>query len=709
MEFYSAFGVRPVRLCDATRQFAFGSLQGKYGRETAKTPYVHLDHIADFWEKTPIQQYDIMIREICANAPVRICPGERISGSASLGESIHHVVPAFHMNQAIFGSVSHLTTDFETVLSKGISGIRRDVLLSMEKHRNTDRQLFLQSCLSCLESFAIWHGRYLDALREKEAYSANYEALCRVPFDPPRNFYEAVQSLWFVFAFQRLCGNWPGIGRIDLFLGKYLEKDLDTGCLTLDEAREILAHFFIKGCEWICGGNYGSGDAQHYQNLVIGGRNWEGKDVTNDVTYLILDVIEELGIGDFPTTVRLHKETPDRLLRRVAEVIRYGGGVLAIYNEELIYQSLLEYGYPAEDVWRFANDGCWEVQIPGKTNFGYHPFDGLQILQQRTLKNYEDGTDFATFEDLYAAYREDLRACVRDIVGIFCEQMNGKDKDGNWIHKPSTPCTVVSLFEGGCIETGSSYFECGTVYNVRSPHFGGLPDVVNSLYAIKKLVYEEKQCTLPQLLAILRSNWEGEEVLRQYVLNRYGYFGNDNDACDSIAVRLVDDYAAICREQEGRCCYRTPGGISTFGRQLEWAPYRLATPYGKKKGAVLAGNLSPTPGTDLAGATAVIRSHCKPDLRRTVTGAALDLKLLPSAVKGEDGIGVLQALMKGFCACGGYFMQIDVADAAILREAQERPHEYNTLSVRVSGWNARFVTLDRNWQDMIIAQTEGNA
>ena len=297
------------------------------------------------------------------------------------------------------------------------------------------------------------------------------------------------------------------------------------------------------------------------------------------------------------------------------------------------------------------------MQIPGKTNFSYTPFDGLQVLQQNTLGSYGEGVNFATFEELYQAYLQDLRVCVEVIVERFCYEMVGKDQDGNWIHGVDTPCTVISLFEGGCIENGRSYLECGTTYNIRSPHFGGLPDVTNSLYAIKKLVYEEKRCTLPQFLAILRNDWEGEEVLRQYVLNRYAFFGNDNDACDEIAVRLVEDFASICKEQEGRCCYSTPGGISTFGRQLEWAPHRLATPFGKKKGAILAGNLSPTPGTDRAGATAVIRSFSKPDLRKMVTGAALDIKLLPSAVKGEDGIAAITGLMKGFCTCGGYFMQ----------------------------------------------------
>lgn len=169
--------------------------------------------------------------------------------------------------------------------------------------------------------------------------------------------------------------------------------------------------------------------------------------------------------------------------------------------------------------------------------------------------------------------------------------------------------------------------------------------------------------------------------------------------------KIIADFANICDELDGTTAYKVPAGVSTFGRQLEWSCCRAATPYGKTAHEVLAGNFSPTPGTDREGATAIIKSYCKADLRRTVSGAALDIKLLPSAVNGENGITAIVSLIKGFVALGGHFMQLDIADSALLKEAQEHPENYRHLSVRVSGWNARFVTLNREWQDMIIAQT----
>ena len=708
MEFYTQNGnKRPVRLSEETRRFAYDSLNRKYGLDTLKTMSVCLDDVENLSGLPAIKKYDLAVMRIAEEAPIRICDGEKISGAATLGLAIQHQVPAVYNGSHLFSSVSHLTVDFEMVLKKGIRGIKEQAMAAYGTYKGSEKEAFAESCLTCIKAFELWHSRYLNALEKLPGYQKNFENLSRVPFEPARNFYEAVQSIWFTFAFIRLCGNWPGLGRIDWLLGDYLKQDLSDGTVTLDEAREILAHFFIKGCEWVNGQFIGSGDAQHYQNIVLAGIDENGDEVANEVTYLVLDVLEELGISDFPTTVRLNKKTDEKLLRRVAEVMRYGGGILAVYNEDLILQALVKDGYDEREARKFANDGCWEVQIPGKTFFIYSPFDSLQILQKKTLHGYDGSVDFANFEELYQTYAQDLH---EQVEAIFLEKKRGFAvtgvPQGYWKWTARTPCTVVSLFEQGCIEKGLSYFEGGPVYNLNSPHIGGLADTVNSLYAIKKLVFDEKKRTLPELMHILKNNWEGEEILRQYVLNRYVYYGNDNDEVDEIAARLLSDFADSCLSFDGKCGYRFPGGVSTFGRQLGWAPGRMASPHGRKQGEVLAANASPTPGTDKEGATAIIRSYCKADLSKLATGAALDIRLLPSSVAGEDGIEALVSLMRGFVSLGGFFMQPDVADAAVLREAQEHPEDYQTLSVRVSGWNARFVTLNKEWQDMVIEQNE---
>ena len=705
MKFFAINGTRPIRLSEETRKFAFESLNHKYGKETWAVPAVSLDDIENFEELTNLQKHDAAIERIATAAPIRICEGEKVSGAATLGKAILHEIPAVYHNERIFFSISHLTLDFETVLKHGVNHIMKQAEESLEKYKGKDEEAFVRSCIHCINCMKLWRDRYLDALKDKPEYRANYENLLNVPFEPAKNFYEAVQSLWFTFAFVRLCGNWPGIGRLDWLLGDYLEKDLADGVLTLDEAREIMAHFFIKGCEWIKGGNCETGDAQHYQNILLGGIDADGKDITNHATYLALDVIEELGISDFPTTVRISKNSDEKLIRRLSEVIRLGGGTLAVYNEDLIIDALVDFGYDLREARCFANDGCWEVQIPGRTCFGYLPFDALQVLQERTLKGYDESISFDDFDSLYNAFIDDLKVRVDELIALKSRNLffNSTMSTDHWVRVPSPPCTVVSLFEQGCIEKGHSYSDLGPDYLVASPHIGGLPDVVNSLYAIKKLVFDEKKVSFGELIKILKNNWEDNDTLRQYALNKYTYYGNDNDEADIIAVNILNSFADFC--DATNVLFLTPAGISTFGRQLEWSPHRFATPYGKKAHDILAGNFSPTPGTDKEGATAIIKSYCKANLKRMACGAALDVKLLPSAVNGENGVEALMSLLRGFVTLGGNFMQLDITDTEALKKAQENPEEYQNLSVRVSGWNARFVTLNKEWQDMVINQT----
>ncbi len=704
MGFYTQNGMkRPIRLSESTRKFARDSLARKYGLDTLKVDSVSIDDLENYNEMSAVARYDAAIQRIAAKSPIRICRNEKISGAATLGMAIRHYVPATYNGKSVSYGMSHLTVDFETVLKCGINSIKARAEKAYQEFKNTENEEFSKSCLNCIDAFEIWHGRYLDTLSNMPEYKANYNNLKRVPLEPATSFYEAVQSIWFAFSFMRLCGNWPGIGRIDYLLGDYLKNDLKGGLITLDEAREILAHFFIKGCEWVNGQYIGSGDAQHYQNILLGGIDEDGNEVTNEVSYLVLDILEELGISDFPTTVRINKNTDDGFLRRVAEVMRYGGGTLAVYNEELVIEALVKDGYPRREARKFANDGCWEVQIPGKTYFTYTPFDSLQILQKNTLLGYEKEVSFDSFDELYNAFTTDL---YKQVEEIYIEKKQSLKDETSLKRNWDWVCTVISLFEQGCIEKGASYVDGGPVYNIISPHIGGLADTVNSLYAIKKLVYDEKKVTLSNLIRILRNDWEGEEALRQYALNRYVYYGNDNDEVDLLAARLLSDFADICLSFNQRCGYRFPAGVSTFGRQLEWSNKRYASAHGRRKGEILAANCSPTPNTDREGATAIIRSYCKADLSKLATGAALDIKLLPSSVEGEDGLQALISLMRGFVNLGGFFMQPDVVDASVLRQAQKKPQDYQTLSVRVSGWNARFVTLDKDWQDMVIEQNE---
>lgn len=706
MEFYTAFSEkRPVRLKEEIRRWAWESLHGRYGDEAVKAFAVSMDDIKGYKGMRPLVQQDLAIRRIAERAPVRICEEEKISGAATLGLAIRHRIPALLDGSDFLGSVSHHTPDYRRAMKEGMNAYENEIRERLRgESLDEEQKEFLESLLSVVESMRIWQGRYLEAT--KSVKPEIYEMLKQVPFEPAGNFREAVQSLWFLFAFMRLCGNWPGIGRIDWLLGEYLKKDLESGAITMGEAREFMASFLIKGCEWIESDTaVGTGDAQHYQNIVLSGIDENGTDITNEVTYLVLDIVEELAISDFPITVRINDQTPEKLLRRIGEVVRHGGGIVAVYNEDIILKAMARAGYDRKDIWRFANDGCWEVQLPGETCFGYMPFDALQLMNEALgVTGDADIPDFGSVEEIYKAFLGRLQAHLEDeydrTVRRGFPRVENRYRSVN-----DSPCSVVSLFTDGCIERARSYFNLGPNYTVRSPHIGGAPDAANTLYAIEKAVFEDHRMTYAELIRALRANWEGYEQERRYVHAKYTYYGNDNDGADRWMARILDDFADLTIACQDETPVKFVPGVSTFGRQIDWLQQRTATAFGAKKGDILSGNGSPTPGTDESGATSIIRSFCKADMTKQTTGAALDIKLYPDTVAGEKGAEAIAALIRGFVKLGGYFMQIDVMDAQVLRDAQEKPEAHKTLSVRVSGWNARFVTLNREWQNMIIERT----
>jgi formate C-acetyltransferase len=211
---------------------------------------------------------------------------------------------------------------------------------------------------------------------------------------------------------------------------------------------------------------------------------------------------------------------------------------------------------------------------------------------------------------------------------------------------------------------------------------------------------------LAEFLGVLRSDWAGREALRRSIRSRFELYGNDSPEADAMVRRVFDDYLALAAALRRDGGVLQPPGVSTFGRELAWLPERRAAAAGSRDGEPLATNFSPAPGTDRRGPTAVIKSHCSLGLRRLTNGTALELKMHPSSVTGENGLEALAGLMRAFVRLGGIFMQIDVVDSALLRDAQEHPDRHPNLAVRISGWSARFATLNREWQDLIINRTE---
>ncbi len=715
--------VIPQRLSSLTHALCNRALSGEFGKALSSS-YCAVVEDPAYPSMTRIEQYNACIKAIVEQAPIRLIDGELLSGSATFDLSRSHKVPAAWMENPtspIFHSKSHLTPHYQKILKKGVRGLEAEIAASRKKYDGStgisvkpERVAYLEQLEVTVGHIKYWHRRYLDAIDERIANTegdtkARWQQvrgnLTNVPYEPARNFREAIQSLWFMFAFQRLTGNWAAVGRIDWMLGPYLKKDLADGIITLDEAREYIAHFWIKGCEWVdtvtcVGHDDGGGDGQFYQNVVLSGRDEKGNDETNEVTYLVLDVLEELRIADYPTSVRISAKSPEKLIRRVAEVTRLGGGLMAVYNDDVVIESLIQFGYCPEEACQYANDGCWEVQIPGKTSFRYWSWDILADLQQHVLKlNTVDPSDlpYENFEQLFDAYVVYLKEHYRDFV-----------ENQKYTY---TPNLAISLIVEDCIGNATDFgysIGTGAVYNVHAPHAGGIVDAANALEAIRWVVYEQKMMSLNEFMDIVKHEWEGHEALRLQLRTQLTYYGNGDKQGDAMMQRLYDAFVDQICTRKFYNGLLFPAGISSFGRQVteEFLDFRTANPDGHKKGEFLSNNITPTPGTDLQGATAVLRSYGGLDLKKLPGGTAIEIKMSHATVRGEDGIEGLMDLLYAFCDLGCHFMQLDVVDAEMLKRAQEDPDNYGNLVVRVSGWSSRFRTLEKQWQQLVIDRTE---
>ena len=694
------------RLSDRTRELAAIALAGTHGK-SMKPAAAILD--PSYKSKSLNLRYAEACRLAAETAPLRILDGELLVGEATLLEAVLHKTPICSVQ-----STSHTTIDFGRVIQDGTRAIRRSIESAMAPAQgvtllsdDVEPDLY-EAMLSCIDALHLRHRRYVEELDvrteraatplEAEHWRAVSESLLSVPEYPAKTFRQALQSLWFTFAFERLMGNWPGIGRIDLILGPFLDRDLAAGIITLGEARELLAHFWIKGCEWIGARAHESGDAQHYQNIVLGGVDSGNNQVLNNVTWLVLDVVEELHISDFPVAVRVGKKTPKNLFRRIAEVQRLGGGIVAIYNDDVVIPALKRFGYTTEEARSYANDGCWEVLIPGKTAFSYRPFDALKILQNTIGLGPDSYTvpDLNSFERLYSHFISDLDKAV----GKIQDEIDSRFTDG-------PPSPLLSILIDGCIDAGRSYYRRGARFSVCALHAGGLPDVANSLLAIKHYVFESRRWDMSEFVHMARNDWSPHENERLRVWNESTLYGNDDPDADAMFVRLFNDYTDIVSKHSHRCGAYRPAGISTFGREVsDFFDDRSATVFGKRREDILAPNMSPTPGSDRRGPIAAIGSYCSVDFRQLPNGTPLDLKLSPATVRGEGGVDALASLLRTFVEKGGWYLQVDVIDTDTLRDAQKNPEMYPNLTVRISGWSARFATLSPEWQELVIARTE---
>jgi formate C-acetyltransferase len=540
----------------------------------------------------------------------------------------------------------------------------------------------------------------------------------RVPAYAPRDFQEALQTYWFChLAVITELNGWDSFnpGRLDQHLLPFYQQGLEQGTLTRESAKELLECFWIKFNNHPAPPKVGvtaaeSGTYTDFANINIGGLKPDGGDGVNSVSYLLLEVVEEMGLLQPSNNVQISRQTPDAFLRAACRVIRKGYGFPSVFNADAVIEEMLRQGKRLEDAREGGTSGCVETGAFGKEAYILTGYFNLPKLLELTLNNgvdprtgkqlgprTGDPCGFQTFSDLFDAWERQVNHFVE--IKVRGSQVIER------MYADYMPAPFLSLLIDDCIARGMDYNAGGARYNTSYIQGVGIGTLTDSLAAIRHHVFETGACALPELLNALRDDFAGYERLNLLLRNRSPRYGNDDDRADSI---MRDCFEAFYHAVEGRP--NTRGGVYHIDMlpttcHVYFGSVLGATPDGRRAGTPVSEGISPVQGADRCGPTAVLLSAAKMDHLRT-GGTLLNQKFSPAALKNDEGIERLAQLIRAYFRLNGHHLQFNVISAETLRAAQADPRSYRNLIVRVAGYSDFFCDLSRSLQDEIIARTE---
>lgn len=635
----------------------------------------------------------------------------------------------FTMMLEITYGIGHFTMNHERVLAHGLRGVMDDAQqklasLSPEDRKN-EKGIFyeavLRSCLAVI-SFARRYSELAAKMAagesdpDRAAELREIARVCgRVPEHPAETLHEAVQSLYFIHLVAQIesGGNSISLGRIDQILFPYFQKDIEAGRGSKELARELVAMLFIKTNEiwnvleeaFIPGGEGTEGKTT--QNVTVGGVGPDGRDATNDMSYIALDAYADVRTVQPNFGVRIAPDCPAELMRRAVEYDR-DGVLMHFFNDETIIRSLIRGGHTLEDARNYGMVGCLEPNAQGKT-FGSTfavQFSGIKCVELALSNGIDnifgypsgiesgDPSKFKNFEDLWNAYDKQVRHFIHQMV----RGMEVLDKTiAETVPSPFASCMVE-----GCLEKGLDLTRGGALYNSTGVQFMGFANVVDSLYAVKKAVFEDRLFTMPDLAKWLAQDWQDVEDKRAYFLNRIAKYGNDNDDVDAMAIRVMDHYCDVLSSYRNFRGGSFWPGIFSVGFHITMGAFTGATPDGRFAGDVLGNGITPTTGNAASGPTAIMNSVVKLPVTRVFNGVNLNMRFQGKKISTDN----LTALINTYFTRGGTQVQFNMVDSAVLREAQQHPEKHRDLFVRVSGYSAEFIGLSEIAQDEIISRTE---
>jgi pyruvate formate-lyase/glycerol dehydratase family glycyl radical enzyme len=622
----------------------------------------------------------------------------------------------------------------DKIYHKGMLDFQQDIQRSLESldflndPQAYDREQELRAmaiCAAALIRFAERHAEEARRLAYRETDHARKAELERiaevcqhVPAHAPRDFWEALQYYWFVhLGVTSELNTWDSFcpGHLDRHLEPFYEKGLADGSLTGEKAEELLQCLWIKFNNQPAPPKVGvtaaeSGTYTDFAQINTGGVNADGSDAVNPVTYLILDVVEEMRLLQPSSSIQVSKKNPDPFVKRAARIIRTGFGQPSVFNADLVVQELVRQGKSVADARSGGTSGCVETGAFGKEAYILTGYFNLPKILELTLNNgldprtgrqlgltTGDPVQFASFEELYAAFEKqlrhfiDIKVCGSNVV----EQL----------YAGHMPAPFLSLLIDDCIPNGRDYHAGGARYNSSYIQGVGLGSLTDALSALKHHVFDRKTLSMETLLAALKADFSGHENLCQLLLNRTPRYGNDDDTADRLMVKAFESYFAAIdgRPNTRRGHYRI--NLLPTTCHIYFGSVIGAMPDGRHAWQPLSEGVSPVQGADRHGPTAVLRSVAKMDHART-GGTLLNQKFSPQAFPDEAGLDKLVQLIRTYFRLDGHHIQFNVVDAATLRDAQEHPEQHRDLIVRVAGYSDYFCDLSRALQDEIIARTE---
>ena len=691
---------------------------------------------------------------------------------------LHHGI--FTVGNYFYNAVGHVCVNYEKIIKYGFEQIIEEAKETREALQSgqgdyINRRNFLDAVIESCEAVCVYARRYSELARKEAAAATDpqrraellkiADVCARVPEKGARSFHEACQSFWFVQQLLQMESSGHSIspGRFDQYMYPFFKADLDRGIVTYESAQELIDCIWVKlndlnkvrdaaSAEGFAG--YGL-----FQNLIVGGQNEHGLDVTNDLSYMCMEAQLHVRLPQPSLSIRVWNCTPHSLLIKAASVTREGLGVPAFYNDEVIIPSMLSRGYTIEDARNYCIIGCVEPQAPAKTD-GWHDAAFFNMLRPLELV-FSSGVDkgeqigprtpnvlsMTKFEEFYDAYRTQQEA----MIAMMVQANNAIDI----AHATRSPLPLESCLIDDCIKNGKSVQEGGAHYNFTGPQGFGIANVADGLAAVRKLVFEDRSVSMAELKEALENNFgkgrtekksteltvlaaqmldkQGVEVNESNIVNIYNGFRNASsvsdekkaqyqrilDLIDSVPKYGNDLYETDMFAREIGQTYTKPllqytnprGGIFHAGLYPVSANVPLgydtgATPDGRLANTPIADGVGPMSGRDVKGPTATANSVSRLDLGDASNGTLLNQKFHPSALAGEQGLEKFVAYLRGFFDRKGMHVQYNVVSKETLLDAQKHPENYKTLVVRVAGYSALFTTLSRSLQDDIINRTE---